>query len=104
MAAETRATPHRQGGGHGVLAAGSGLLGTVGLVVVTTTLEGKGTTRSDSLAVFLRSEYPSVGHAALGGLVAPLAAAPATVKLQELLRRRGRRPAAPSAPTADSVD
>jgi hypothetical protein len=83
--------------GHGVLAAVSGLLGAVGLVVVTTTLGGKGTTRSDSLSVFLRSEYPWIAYAALGGIMAVPAAASAAVKLQELLKRRRRGTAAPSA-------
>ncbi|MFG2588327.1 hypothetical protein [Streptomyces sp. NPDC048438] len=76
--------------GHSLLAAGCGLLGGGGAVVVTTTLGGKGGARSDSLSVFLRGEYPSVGYAALGGIVAPLLVAPAAVRLREALGRRDR--------------
>ncbi|MFJ4838120.1 hypothetical protein [Streptomyces sp. NPDC088746] len=84
--------PRRLAGaaGHGLLAAGCGLLGAAGVVVVTTTLGGKGGARSDSLSVFLRGEYPSVGYAALGGIVAPLLVAPAAVRLREALGRRDR--------------
>ncbi|MCP9211381.1 hypothetical protein [Streptomyces cucumeris] len=82
--------PHHiaRAAGHGVLAAASGLLGALGLVVVTTTLNGKGGARSDGLSVFLRREYPFIGYVALGGIVALLAVAAVTVKLRELLRRR----------------
>ncbi|MEV8227354.1 hypothetical protein AB0P41_15115 [Streptomyces sp. NPDC079167] len=84
--------PRRLAGaaGHGLLAAGCGLLGAAGVVVVTTTLGGRGGTRSDSLSVFVRGEYPSAGYAALGGIVAPLLVASAAVRLREALGRRNR--------------